>query len=317
MSLDLRKLERVRRRDGRVIARCPACAETGSDRSCDHLSIDDDGRGGFSCVVFSGLQGTEHRKRIWKLAGLHEHPGCFHPLPSPRPKIAPRPTLKLPPLRRLSDHEMAAIIELRDWPSPYGLEMLSQRGLLWHARVYDNNREWPAWLINDSAQRNAQARRLDGESWCGIGGKKAKSLPHSDSRWPIGAADIGPRRVVVLCEGQPDFCASLLVAKLEGVDVESIAPVAMTGASNSIHPDALPLFASKHVRIAIHCDDKGRDAAQRWARQLYDAGAACVDGFDFAGLVQRDGHAVKDLADYAMLCDSTGSHSPAVFAGLK
>jgi hypothetical protein len=198
---------------------------------------------------------------------------------------------------------MDEIAYRRGWPLFAGLELLTQRGLLWQGAVFDDGHEWPAWIVTDATRRNAQGRRLDGEPWQGIGSKKAKTLPGCDPSWPIGAADIGERPLVLLCEGQPDFCAALLVAWFEGLPVDRVAPVCMTGAGNTIHADALPLFAGKRVRIAVHADDQGREAGERWATQLYRAGAVAVDGVHFEGLTKRDGQPVKDLADFVTLLD--------------
>jgi hypothetical protein len=65
MSLDISKLENVRTRGDKTIARCPACAEAGHDQNDEHLFINTDGR--FGCVVFAG--DSEHRKRIFALCG--------------------------------------------------------------------------------------------------------------------------------------------------------------------------------------------------------------------------------------------------------
>jgi hypothetical protein len=304
MSLDLDRLEKPRLRGGRLIARCPACAEIGVDRSCDHLFIADEGRGPFGCVVNPGPGGDAHRKRIFELVGVQEKPGRFRPSPVPCCTPAtPKPAPRIPVLRPLTVGEMTAVATLRGWPVFAGLELLTRRGLLWQGDVFDDGQTWPAWIVTDSTLRNAQARRIDGQPWQGIGNAKAKTLPGCDPSWPIGTAGIGNRPFVLLCEGQPDFCASLMVAWFEGLPVESVAPVCMTGAGNSIHADALPVFAGKHVRVAVHGDDAGRKAGKHWAQQLYGAGAACVDWFDFSGLVRRDGQPVKDLADFATQLD--------------
>ena len=280
------------------------------------MFIADEGRGAFGCIVNPGPAGEAHRKRIWELAGKAEKPGVFRPLLSPRPKPTPRPTPRIPPLRKLAVSEMEAIARLRGWHCFAGLELLTQRGLLWQGEVFDDGAEWPAWIVADDTGRNVQGRRLDGKLWHGIGNKKPKSLPSSDPSWPIGAVGIGDRSLVVLCEGQPDFCAALLVAWFEGLPVDRIVPVCMTGAGNPIHPDSLPLFAGKRIRIAVHSDSRGREAGERWARQLYGAGAVLVDGFHFDGLTKRDGAPVEDLADFATLLDPDDPPAACVLADL-
>jgi len=66
LSLDVRKLEKVRESAGGVMqARCPACAEGGGDRAGEHLRVYPDGR--FGCCVHP--KDHEHRKRIFALAG--------------------------------------------------------------------------------------------------------------------------------------------------------------------------------------------------------------------------------------------------------
>ena len=66
-SLDLTRLEKVRyHASGKIEARCPACAEEGSDRTGNHLAIFPDGC--FACAAFPGDR--DHRRRIFALAGL-------------------------------------------------------------------------------------------------------------------------------------------------------------------------------------------------------------------------------------------------------
>lgn len=75
MSLDLTKLENARERGGRIIARCPACAELGHDEKAEHLVILPDGR--FGCVVYPGASGKDHRKEIFALVGERRMRGSF------------------------------------------------------------------------------------------------------------------------------------------------------------------------------------------------------------------------------------------------
>jgi hypothetical protein len=69
MSLDVSKLENVCELPGGIVqARCPACAEGGSDRTGNHLRIYPDGR--FGCCVHA--KNSNHRKRIFALAGIRK-----------------------------------------------------------------------------------------------------------------------------------------------------------------------------------------------------------------------------------------------------
>ena len=61
-TLDLDKLENVIERSGKIIARCPACAERGRDSQGNHLVIFDNGA--YSCIVGD----ANHRKKIYQLA---------------------------------------------------------------------------------------------------------------------------------------------------------------------------------------------------------------------------------------------------------
>lgn len=164
-----------------------------------------------------------------------------------------------------------------------------------------------AWLITDSARRVGQVRRMDGKPWSWIH-KKAWSLGGSIASWPIGAADIGDRRLVLFCEGGPDFLAAHSFALLANC-AGTTAAVCMPGADSMIHSDALPFFTGRHVRIFEHADDAGSDAGQRWASQLKQAGAT-VDGFTFDA-------PHKDLADLLAATDRESRNRPAdVFEGL-
>lgn len=88
MKLELDKLENLRSCGGKWIARCPACAEAGHDRSGNHLCVFDDGR--FGCVANPGEAGQEHRKRIFALVGDR---GCTSP-PCVTMRVRPSPHRK-------------------------------------------------------------------------------------------------------------------------------------------------------------------------------------------------------------------------------
>jgi hypothetical protein len=78
MSLDTSRLENVIEREGKTIARCPACAERGQDHSGDHLAIFPDGK--FWCIADDT---PEHRSEIYRLVGIRGEPAERGPIPIP------------------------------------------------------------------------------------------------------------------------------------------------------------------------------------------------------------------------------------------
>ena len=64
--------------------------------------------------------------------------------------------------------------------------------------------EGRAWIITDSRRRNAQARRLDGQSWERLGAK-AWTLPGSEAAWPIGLREVSSFPAIALVEGGPIY----------------------------------------------------------------------------------------------------------------
>ena len=217
-------------------------------------------------------------------------------------------TLRIPAFTTPTVGDMAQIQSVRGWPCFTGLEIATQRGLLHACTMTDDGISRPAWAITDSARRSIQVRRMDGQPWT-WNNAKAWTLGGSIAGWPIGAADIGERRTILFCEGAPDFLAAHGLAWLSD-RASSVAVVCVPGASASIHSDALPFFAGKHVRIFEHSDVAGSDAGQRWASQLTQAGAT-VDGFTF-----DPPH--KDLADLFAATDAESLNCPSdIFEGLN
>ena len=202
--------------------------------------------------------------------------------------------------------EIKVIAELRGL-SIEGVSLAADRGLLRCA----NSREGQAWIITDSRRVNAQARRLDGQTWTHIGGKKAWTLPGSEAKWPVGLREASSFPAIALVEGSADLIAAFHLAWCAGVEGQ-VAPVAILGASNALPEDTFPYFAGKRVRIFPHGDEAGIYAGARWAAQLLAAGVD-VDGYSFTGLPRADAGAVKDLNDFAHVHpdqweESAGSH---------
>jgi hypothetical protein len=246
----------------------------------------------------SGLSKKEACRKFIELADGHITPAPRAARPQ-SPPVEAKPKPVFPDFTKGTAADFKQIASLRKI-SREGVEWAGERGLLWFATLKD----CPAWIVTDSAQVNAQARRMDGQEWEHIGAK-AWTLPGAWASWPIGIIEAQPFPAIAFCEGGPDLLAAHYLALLEQSthpakrDVQC-SPVTMLGASQRIHADALPMFASKRVRIFGHDDEPGRDAVEHWAAQLESIGAD-VDAFSFAGLQQVDGKPVKDLNDFTSI----------------
>ena len=73
LMIDVGRIEKARKTGEGWIGRCPACAEGGADKTGNHLKVWPDGR--FACVVNSGKEGAQHRKRIFALVGKKDGKG--------------------------------------------------------------------------------------------------------------------------------------------------------------------------------------------------------------------------------------------------
>lgn len=215
----------------------------------------------------------------------------------------PKPLPQLPHFERGTASDVASLAELRGLGTR-ALEMAMDRGLLWFTEYYD----YRAWLVTDQARRNAQLRRLDGGPWAS--GSKVQGIRNNQASWPIGIYEAATLPIIALCEGTPDLLAAFEMMMREARN--DVAPVCITGASNLIHPDALPYFVGKRVRIFPHneLNQAGIKAAARWSVQLRQVGAI-VDCFSFAGLVRPDGLPVKDLNDFCLINPADQINSPA------
>ena len=218
--------------------------------------------------------------------------GARSPLPvkqSPPAASQARQKPVLPIFEHGTDAELHALAALRH-VSFAACFVARSVGLL----AFGTWKERAAWIVTDKERLNAQARRFDGEPWEAIGAK-AQTLPGSWASWPLGVRTGANYPAFVLCEGGPDLLAALHFI-LEADAACSHFPVAMLGAKQRIHPDALPIFAGKRVRIMAHTDPAGREGAESWAAQLASVGAE-VDCADFSGLRKADGSPVGDLND--------------------
>lgn len=170
---------------------------------------------------------------------------------------------------------------------------------------------WPSWVATDDERRVCEYRRLDGEKYPIKDGEGIKAYSTAGKAWPLGAAEMGQRKCVMLVEGGPDMLAAFhFLAGFEMLN--RVAVVCMLGASNRIAEEALPFFQGTRVRIIMDEDQPkriktaggekmiqaGAEAAARWTLQLTMAGAA-VETFSLRGLTMADGRPVKDLNDLA------------------
>lgn len=95
MRIDKTKLRNIKESASRITAQCPACAECGDDNNGDHLFISPATQK-FGCVLYQGIDGADHRRRIFDLVGIVDdapkQKQTYTALPAAPPN-APKPSL--------------------------------------------------------------------------------------------------------------------------------------------------------------------------------------------------------------------------------
>ena len=246
----------------------------------------------------TGSTDAEAIRRVLELAGGITSPVALAPRHGPRkPVPVPYDGLRGLDLQPPTLNEVMALAELRDWPTFAGLELAASRGLLRFADVKHWGDTHRAWIFTDDARHSAQARRLDGEPWAGETHTfKSKTL-RADADAPSGLADVVAhnRAVVLICEGEPDTLAALLLAWAGDID-DKVGVVCLTGASKPLPLAVLEKLRGRRCRVIRQTDPAGHTAALAWAESIHAAGIVV----DLANLDERtraDGQPAKDLAD--------------------
>jgi len=247
-----------------------------------------------SIKCFAEAKGLTNAEAIRTLAA--ELPGR-----ESKPAPAPAKSLTLPEVG-YSQEQARAVANLRGLGNP-GPEMA---GAILGTLVFGKVGGFDCWILTDGAKRLAEARRMDGKPFPAIGSlgqRKSHTLKGSCKSWPLGIMSpkvtVPPGLPVVLVEGGPDYvsaCELAFYAKRE------FLPVAMMGAGQNIHAEALPLFNGREVTILAHPDDAGLTAAKKWAGQLMQTGAKPkarqLEGGDLNDIVKlHGGKTVASLLD--------------------
>jgi hypothetical protein len=132
----------------------------------------------------------------------------------------------------------------------------------------------------------AEARRLDGHPFPGIGAK-AYSLSAKDR--PIVSVPANCD-TFHLTEGLPDLLACAIALTLAGHNLARTGFLCVLGAGCKLG-EAARLLDGKRLVIAEDADRSGLEAADRWTAEAYTAGCLAVESFTYAP-------GIKDFSDH-------------------
>lgn len=274
MKLTLDRLEKVRTRGAKIIARCPACAEIDHDRAGDNLVIFADG--GFACAAYQQDRG--HARRILQLAGNNE---LSHA--DSRPGFTP-PMRPQKPVQHALPPDFADITRAARW------------------RAY-NSPETQAAIAAEFGVRAETIRCLTTPSSGAIGffpsisigsrpclpdrigyiypeGIKIRHPWGPDSRvrfaWACGSATepwrytlAGWRSWVqhyIITEGESDLIA-LVDAKVDDLSPE-VGTAVVASPGTSFKEEWAPWFAGRTVTLLMDADEAGAAATRRITAML-------------------------------------------------
>ena len=279
-------------KDGLPRYKCFSCGE-----DHDQISI---------AERWEGVNTAEAKKIVAGIGGIIEGGTYTAPRKARRPvkpipvHDKPKPIVFPEDLSTGTESDWQALADLRklDFHAVY---LAACSGVLRFGR----HRGFPCWIVTDEARIVAEARRMDGKPFS-HSGKKPDTLKNGKKSWPVGIRIRHSRpelfRKIVVVEGGPDLLAAYHFSYTTG-KMDSL-PVAILGREcRHIHPEALPLFRGRHVRIFPHIDPDGggEEAARRWSEYLAPAEVETVTAFDFTGLTRKDGKPASDLNDCTVI----------------
>lgn len=282
--LDPSKLEAVKQRGEKTIARCPACAEAGADNAGEHLVIYPSGK--FGCCACPG--DAEHRRRIFTLAGTPEAPALdsmrTRPAPMKPRKAKTEPPLQLPPdFLNICREARARVYNSRGVQSfiaaEFGIEPATVRALSmpeggalgFFPRADYKGRPLEPDRIGYIYPRGIKIRNPWGEGKCKprfvwLHGRATEPWRYSVAEWRPWV------RHFILTEGESDLLA------LADCGIGTLHPndetAVIASPGTSFVEGWAPMFAERRVTIAFDTDKAGQDAARKISRWLepYAAG---------------------------------------------
>jgi hypothetical protein len=142
--------------------------------------------------------------------------------------------------------------------------------------------------------RVRQDRRLDGSPFVFSNGSHAKGRTVGSPVFPVARFPLNLH--AILCEGSSDFLAAYHLIHVENLP-HTFSPVAILGAANRIHEEALAKFSGCSVLAFPDYDRAGIRGMYRWEKQLHDT-TAKFRIFDYGHLRRNDGESIKDLRDF-------------------
>ena len=262
-GLDEARLENVKHHGSKTIAACPACREAGSDTAGDNLSIDNQGK--FTCIKFTGAEGTEHRKRIYELAG----------------KTKPATDTTTGTTERKGGKAHAT---LDDAARAACWSVGQQSGGTWketHRPIYRNEQGESVLTVirfdnSDGTKKQYRPIHKNRNGW---------KMRDPRGKLPVyNLPEIIQADVVHFCEGEKTSDAGQLI----GLTCTTTAH----GAQSPQKSDFTPLDG-KHIRILPDNDEAGRSYADKVAALATAAGAASVKIVELPGLPEKG-----DLVDF-------------------
>jgi hypothetical protein len=90
-QIDVSKLTNTVKKDGKTVARCPACAARGGDTKGNNLVVFDDGK--FGCVA--SPKDKDHNRMILQLVGVQDAKSGIYHVPVRRVQHAPSKVIKV------------------------------------------------------------------------------------------------------------------------------------------------------------------------------------------------------------------------------